>query len=550
MRRIIPVLFLLGFLSFIPSMFSQNSEEGLKNLKKSYPILMKTYGDKLQKLQVEYIVAIDLSESMNTFIPKGTTTYFQEVKQGIIQFLNAIPDSSKISIVGFGSTVRWVQIPTVITNYSRGKISSVVNDLKADEGYTDLKGAVNFLIEGCSSASTIKYLFAFTDFNNDPPASSPFAKVSWEELQKKYMLISKNSLIDAFALKLPIETNSGRDLPSVRMVFPGLNVIEFDAASLQNWFSDRCGKMMEQNLWTFAYKDMQKIQLESRFNLIAHISLSGQINITGQLENVPEYIQGLSFTGVDKIRLCAGNNFIFSPSELTRVKNSGQIGEIKSNYPGNPICFNNEFSGLVNGKFLSPATEEINRLYALVSLKKLSSGNVDKTADTYLQYSQNVSDERGFIIAWPLWLFAIVFCFVIIFLIMLVKNTILPYKLKNIDLFVECQTANKENRKFKNLPIKQKITIGNEASNFDVVIKELTFNAWIYGKRGSPFDFLVKRSFNFGYSKGTNAGLVELNGKVIDKEQFRIALDDKIKVHQGATFSFEFMVKKQNKVNN
>lgn len=544
MRKLIPFLYLFALLSFIPSMFSQNTEEGLRDLKKSYPILMKTYGDRLQKLQVEYIVAIDLSESMNKVIPNGTTTYFQEVKQGIIQFLNAIPDSSKISIVGFGTTVRWVQIPTVITKYSRGMISSVVNDLKADEGYTDLKGAVNFLIEGCSSASTIKYLFAFTDFNNDPPASSPFAKVSWEELQKKYALISKTSLIDAFALKLPIENNSGRDLPSVRIVFPGLNVIEFDAASLQNWFSDRCGKMMEQNLWTFVSKDLQKIQKENMFNLCARLGISGQVNITGQVENMPGYVHGLIITGVDKIVFNGGGDFVFSQSEISRDRNNCQIGQINYRNKVNPLCFTNEFSGLVQGTIASPAKEEISRLFAIVSLKQLSSNKVDKTADTYLTYTQVVSNQRGFAITWPLWLFIIIVCFLLIFIWFLIKNTILPHKLKGMALFVDSHTALTTNIKQK-VPEKQIVTIGPELTKPDIVIKDMSFNAKIQGKRGCPFNVIIKKSIYFWHSNET-VGSVELNGKPVFEQSFKIKLNDRITVRQGASFFHTFSLKSDN----
>ena len=260
MKKFIPFLSLLAFFFFIPFIFSQNSDDAIKELKKRYPILMKTYGDKLQNLQVEYIVAADLSGSMNKKIPNRTSSNIEEVKRGIINFLSAIPDNSKISIIGLGTTVRWVQIPAVINDANRSSISRVLNNLKADDGYTDLKGTVNFLDEGYSLTSTIKYLFAFTDFNNDLLATSPFLNTSWETLQQKFVLISKTSLIEAFALKFPVEATSGRDLPSIRLVFPGLNVIEFDAVSLQNWFSDRAGKMMEQNLWTFLSKDLQKIQ--------------------------------------------------------------------------------------------------------------------------------------------------------------------------------------------------------------------------------------------------------------------------------------------------
>ena len=545
MRKFIPFLSLIAFLSFIPSIFSQNSDDAIKELKNRYPILMKTYGDKLQNLQVEYIVAIDLSGSMNKKIPNGTSSYIEEVKRGIISFLTAIPDNSKISIIGFGATVRWVQIPTIINDANRSSISRVLNDLKADEGYTDLKGAVNFLEEGCSSTSTIKYLFAFTDFNNDPPATSPFLKTSWETLQQKFALISKTSLIEAFALKLPLETSSGRDLPSIRIVFPGLNVIEFDATSLQNWFSDRAGKMMEQNLWTFISKDLQKVQIDSKFNLKARFGTSGQVKITGQFDSLPSFINGLSFIEVDNLKLSGRNDYVFAASKITRDESSCTIGNVIFKNKTNPFSFSNVLSGTLSGKIITPANDEIEKLYALVSLKQasISNGKGNRTSESYLLYTQSINTEKGLLITWFMWLFVAVLCFVIVLIIFTVKNTILPYKLRDLALFVTSHTAMDKSDK-KKLPAKQVVTIGAEPVKADIVIENITFEARIFGKRGCPFNLLIQRSINFSYF-GKTVNLIELNGNPVSTQSFKVKLNDKITVRQGATYSFDFTIKKE-----
>lgn len=543
MRNFIPLFSVLICLFCIQTSFSQNSDDAIKELAKRYPVLMKSYGDKLQNLEVEYIVAIDLSGSMNKIIPNSSISYFQEVKSGIIHFLSAIPDNCKISIVGFGTTVRWVQIPTVINDANKSSIIRVLNDLKADEGYTDLKGAINFLEEGCSSTSTIKYLFAFTDFNNDPPATSPFINTSWEELQQKFALISKTSMIEAFALKLPLEATSGRDLPSIRSVFPGLNVIEFDAASLQNWFTDRASKMIEQNLWTFVSKELQKIQSNSAFNLKTDLGLNGQVKIAGQVDLLPGFIEGLSFMEVENPKISGRNNFVFSTSKITRDENICTIGNIEFKNKSNPISSGNTLSGTIKGKIITPANDEIEKLYALVSLKQLSGSKVkdNKSAEFLLTYTQSINSGRGFIITWPLWLFVMIVCFVIVFFVLLIKNTILPYKLKNLVLFVVSHTASDKSDK-KKLPVKQFITIGAESIKSDIVIENITFDARIFGKRGCPFNLLIKRSINFSYA-GKTVNLVELNGKPVNKQSFKIKLNDKITVRQGATFSFDFTVK-------
>ncbi len=143
-------LIMLAFLAFvlkISTAFSQISPQALNDLQTKYPELTSAYAGKFQNLTVEYIVAIDLSGSMMRMIPGSNTTYMDGVKAGLIQFLQAIPDNSKISIIGFGSSVRWVQIPIAVTPDSRSQIASTINGMNANESATDLKGAVNYLIE-------------------------------------------------------------------------------------------------------------------------------------------------------------------------------------------------------------------------------------------------------------------------------------------------------------------------------------------------------------------------------------------------------------------
>jgi len=398
MRKFVPILFLFACFTFIQSSYAQNSDDAIKELKKRYPVLMNTYGDKLQNLDVEYIVAIDLSMSMNDPIPNGGTTYFNEVKRGIIQFLNAIPDNSKISIIGFGTTVRMVAIPTIINASSRTSISHLINELQANEGYTDLKGACNLLIEGCSSTSTMKYLFTFTDFNNDPHAGSPFLITSWETLQEKYALISKNSLIESFALKLPIDATSGRDLPSVRIVFPGLNVIEFDAASLQNWFSDRSSKLMEQNLWTFVSKDLQKLQSNSAFDLKTELGIHGQVVVAGKFNSLPGIVKGLRFTEVLNVKISGGNHFKFSPNGITSLKPNCEVGHIDFSDPSNPFSSDNVFNGVIKAKIITPASDEIERLFAVVSLRQSSVADAKgkKSTESLLTIHKRSMREQDF----------------------------------------------------------------------------------------------------------------------------------------------------------
>lgn len=540
MKKLSTLLSILFFLFIIQSAFSQNSDDAIKELKKRYPVLMKTYGDKLQNLEVEYIVAIDLSGSMNRIVPNGTATYIEEVKRGIIHFLNAIPDNCKISIIGFGTTVRWVQIPTVINNANRSSISRVLNDLRADEGNTDLKGAINLLEEGCSSTSTIKYLFAFTDFNNDPPSSSPFLNTSWEELQQKFALISKTSMIEAFALKLPLEASSGRDLPSVRLVFPGLNVIEFDAASLQNWFSDRAGKMIEQNLWTFISKDLQKIQSNSNFNLKALLNLTGELKISGQFTLLPEYIQGLKFSEIEKLVISDGNKLELLNSKITREENRFTVGKLIFNSKF-PLRFGIVLTGFATGKIITPAYDEIEKLYAFVSLHQSSGSKVkdNKSAESLLTYKQNIKAESSmFIITWPLLLFIPIVCFFIVFIFLLLKNTVFPYRLKGFSVKIN-------NGKLIPLDRYYKYKISNEKGDTILPFKDPKLEFIIYGGIAGPFNYLIKKCPAIQIEKGNPS--IKLNESILSKKKkYRLEFLKKITISEGLSqISLEFIQTKK-----
>ena len=534
MRKFVPILFLFACFAVIQSSYAQNSDDDIKELKKRYPILMNTYGDRLQNLDVEYIVAIDLSRSMNDPIPNGGTTYFNEVKRGIIQFLNAIPDNSKISIIGFGTTVRMVAIPTLINANSRTSIGHLINELQANEGYTDLKGACNLLIEGCSSTSTMKYLFTFTDFNNDPHSSSPFLSTRWETLQEKYALISKNSLIESFALKLPIDASSGRDLPSVRIVFPGLNVIEFDAASLQNWFSDRSSKLMEQNLWTFVSKDLQKLQSISAFDLKTEFGINGQVEVTGKFNSLPGFVKGLRFTEVGNVKISGGNRFKFSPNGITSLKPTCEVGHIEFNESINPFSSDNLFKGAIKAKIITPASDEIERLFAVVSLHQSSGADAkgQKSAESLLTYTQEVHAGTGFLITWPLWLFLLVVTFVLILFFLALKNSILPYKLNGYAFKIDGGNLIKLEGRYNYIVSTQKgDAILPIPGNLEFII---------YGSKGDPFNALIKKALSIKIVKGKPN--VKIGGVICKtKGKYRMPYSKTVLISEGlAQVKLEF----------
>lgn len=497
MRVIRKHLIMLAFMAFvlkISTALSQISPEALKDLQTKYPELTSEYAGKFQNLTVEYIVAIDLSGSMRSRIPGSNTTYMDAVKSGLIQFLQAIPENSKISIIGFGSTVRWVQIPIAVTSDSRGQIASTINGMNANENATDLKGAVNYLIEGCTSQSTIKYLFTFTDFENSPPANSPFLNTSWSDLQQKFALVSKNSLIEMFALKLPLAPNAGRDLPEVRNVFPGLNVIDFNAATLQSWFNDRSSKLAEQNLWTFVSGELKRIKERQSLNLKASLKYHGNLELTARPDSLNSLFRGIDFTAFDSIKISQGSRFKFTPATMVFTKPRTTIGFVSKNESWYPFGVVKKLNGMVRGKFNSTADEELEMLFTNVAVSSRGGQDLNIGLEEYLTYTSPISVKGGFMIFWPVWAFAAAVLALITFIVLLLINTILPYKLKRYAVRINGGDI---------IPLKawKKYRISNVKGDFTIDVPD-EIELLIYGTHGDPFNLFIKKTIAMKIIKG------------------------------------------------
>jgi hypothetical protein len=523
MKKLILCLLVLASISTV--IIGQDLNDFVQ-LQQKYPELAKFYADELQNVKAEYIVAIDLSSSMNKKPTGAVTSYFEQVKTGLIQFVNAIPDSSKVSIIGFGTDVRAIQLPTVVNASSRSKINATISDLNANEGYTDLKGAISYLIESCSSTSEIKYLFIFTDFDNDPIGSSPYNKVTWDNLADNYSKIKQFSMIETFALKLPLFNNSGRELPDVRKVFLGMNVIEFDANTLQFWFADRSSKIMEQNLWSFVKRDLKDVHDNKLLQLSATISLNTVVEIKAVLDSLPEYINGIKLTEINKLKTVPASEFNLNVTEIKKDKPKSSIGKIKFDKASNPIIRNVELNALVQGVFITKAYQEIEKLYAVVSLKQGEADNVDEvSAEDLLNYQQNIRAESNIVIAWPLWLFFLVIAIILLVVVLLVINTILPRKLKNYIVRINDSEP-------INMGSKKVFEISNSnAANYNLSTTD-KLEIKIFVSRADPFCLIIKHRLCFKV-KANSSSVVFDNSIQKNKSVYKLPLLKNIMVSEN-----------------
>jgi hypothetical protein len=349
--------------------------------------------------------------------------------------------------------------------------------------------------------------------------NSPFSQVSWSELQQNYALISKTSMIEAFALKLPVDRNAGRELPEVRRVFPGLNVIDFNTVSLQNWFDDRSGKMVEQNLWTFVSNDLDKIKEKRQIKLNAAISLGGNLLLSAEADSLPSYIKGINLSGIDSIRNHANKfSFKFTSARLNFDQERVVTGKF-STQRWWPVASVKRFLGLATGTLMVSAEKEIEQLYANMAVtSKNQSGNTQSRFEEYMSYKTPINASRAFIITWPLWLF---FIAGIIFLIIIARIVLSLWPRYMVHYAVRINGG-------EITPLKsyKEYVVSNGKGDKEIHIPE-NFEFVIYHANADPSSLIIKNSIAVKIKKGIPT--LAVDGKLVPQRKcYRLPCNKKI----------------------
>lgn len=263
---------IFGFLFIASSLFSQNSSFDL--LKKDYPNLCELFRDKLSKQSADYIIAVDVSGSMNK------NNSWENVKAGLNTFIKSIPDNDYVSIIAFGSNARILGYQGTINADSRSLFINSLSIHPADLN-TDLVAMGYSLMDELyrPGGNRLKYVFLFTDFFDEPSHSSPTylnRDHHWQVLKRRYESEQRENIVEVIALQLPLGPNVGRDIPRIRDIFTQLDVKEISNSSILNeWFERKRAEIQRDRLRAVIYETLKDEDIALDSNL--HISAGNKL---------------------------------------------------------------------------------------------------------------------------------------------------------------------------------------------------------------------------------------------------------------------------------
>lgn len=399
--------FLSGLFLFL-ILFSCFGQESKSDVGIKFPKLNKIYKSKLQSTRAHFITAIDVSSSMNS---QG---YFDMVKKGIGDFINSVPDSSTITVLAFGETIRTVIFNQVISNNTRKELIQKVSEMKASESYTDLQGMAENIVKQCHSKHEVIEAFMFTDFNNDP-SRAVYTEKQWRELGDQMMRESRNKIIDVFALQLPLSSNAGRDLKNIGLAFPSMTITDFSRESLKEWFDQQISTIEERNLKILVASDLRRISEQKLMTTSVSVNVNRNVVLTvSGFDQLPSFITGFKLLNIDSLMLTGPDELVTDTVSFSRGNLSAIIGKLV--FKGHiPVSFKNSISFIPRGVFVTDLDEELFQL----GLEK-----------EVFYSAPKVIAESGFVIGWNFWLFCAVAIFTLLFLFFLIKNTFLPSSLR------------------------------------------------------------------------------------------------------------------------
>jgi hypothetical protein len=251
-------LFLLSLGAFtqIPNAEVDGRAQGAAATMRDFPIL--TQRVKLQQA-ADFVIALDASGSMRPFWPT--------VQQALATFIEAIPDGDYLSLITFGTQASYATTPSPINASTRVDFVAAASRLSTPtDKNTDIGRAVEKALGELNrpSGNRLKFVFFLSDFKHDPSKdSSYYGKMStadavWRRLAQRRENEQQGSILQVFALLLPLGRGVGRDIPLVQKIFPELEQVRVNRSTLLPWFERRKAEIARDKLRLIVESDTQK----------------------------------------------------------------------------------------------------------------------------------------------------------------------------------------------------------------------------------------------------------------------------------------------------
>jgi len=254
----IPFSILFIVLISFSNLISQNSfNEEILLLRKDFPNLMKLYENKLSTTHADFVIAVDVSKSMEPF--------WDDVQQGMEIFLSSIPDGDYVSIIYFGETARLPFPPTEFNSEVREEMIKTLRPTRPRDNRTDLGFMLDKILAELNrpGGNELKFVFMFTDFWHVATRNSPYLRSNrqiWNTLRIRYEREQSGRYIETFALLLPLSRRVGQDIDLVRNVFHEMEEIRLNRTTLRQWFQRRRAEILRDRLRYLVKKEIRGIK--------------------------------------------------------------------------------------------------------------------------------------------------------------------------------------------------------------------------------------------------------------------------------------------------
>jgi len=228
------------------------------------PILKKDFPELTRRIvtgqPADFVIVIDRSKSM--------TPFWDAVKKGISSFIEAIPDNDYISLITFGTDSGYLTVPSPVNQSTRRYLLGEVRKKleQPTDIATDLGKAFEKTLDELSrpGGNKLKFVFFLTDFKHEPPKGSQYYGTRdsnddvWQRLAQRRKREHQESVLQVFALLLPLGAEVGRDITLGKAIFSEIEQVDVNQYTLLQWFERRKAEIARDKLRALVRNDAQK----------------------------------------------------------------------------------------------------------------------------------------------------------------------------------------------------------------------------------------------------------------------------------------------------
>lgn len=492
------------------------AQSPLQYLEQSFPQLTEIYRDDIDKCHAHYIFTIDVSGSMDKY---------ERVMVPLLKnFINALPNGDKVTIIPFGTEVKNpMGFSGIISAEMKSTLCSNMEQLYKNPNYdqlfkdhTNIYKAINEISKAIVSNSEYKVniLMPFTDFLNNIPKIPPHQfnkrKLTEEELmdmQKKLKAAIQGSYVRCIAVELTdegIDNKSQKEYCLNQLRDNVFNVVESGLEIVQtNNSKDAIEQWFEQ-----LRRDILVVKLRAIIdseNKAGQVSMNTEIDIDG---NTVAHITWKPNRLYPKIKIDStylsqpGFSFVNDTANYGSVRDARleiELGKVKHQEYG----FHHLQDSLNLG--ISLPTDYDSELEKLGIVKPITKSLCDE-------------DQWIFTFILPLWLTVLLLVMIIVYLILFVRAIIVNSKDRMEGKVSVSDEYGKEIFSKKITPC-ENLTIGSGAIfrvddvNWQIVVEKV---------KPSPFLLFCRPYYRWSSGKGYVGTKMGQEGR-LDKKNNSIA---------------------------